>query len=103
MDSDTFIREQIKAYFISHGHLDHISGFILNTPNDKAGKMIFGLNETINIIQQSYFNGQAWADFGPTGLKVMPELSKSSSLSAIDVQLYHLGSTFNAASSDPEH
>ncbi|CAF1515749.1 unnamed protein product [Rotaria sordida] len=68
-DKETFIREQIKAYLISHGHLDHNSGFILNTPNDKSGKFIIGLNETINIIRQSYFNNQAWADFGSTGLK----------------------------------
>ena len=70
-DSETFIQEQIKAYLISHGHLDHNSGFLLYTPNDKAVKYLFGLNETINIIQQSYFNGQAWIDFGPTGFKVI--------------------------------
>ncbi len=70
-DSQTFIQEQIKAYLISHGHLDHISGFLLNTPNDKSGKFIIGLNQTINIIQKHYFNNQAWADFGSTGLKVI--------------------------------
>ncbi len=69
-DSETFIREQIKAYLISHGHLDHITGFLINTPNDKSGKFIIGLNETINIIRNHYFNNQAWADFGPTGIKV---------------------------------
>lgn len=71
MDSETFIQEQIKAYLISHGHLDHISGFILNTPNDKSGKFIIGLNQTIDIIQKYYFNNQAWIDFGPNGLKVI--------------------------------
>ncbi|UJR35073.1 hypothetical protein I4U23_027849 [Adineta vaga] len=68
--AERFIQEQIKGYFISHGHLDHISGFILNSPNDKAGKTIFGLNETMKIIHDDYFNNQAWADFGPTGLKM---------------------------------
>jgi cAMP phosphodiesterase len=70
-DVQGFLQDQIKAYLISHGHLDHISGFILNTPNDKSGKFIIGLNQTINIIRKSYFNNQAWADFGPTGLKVI--------------------------------
>jgi cAMP phosphodiesterase len=69
-DRETFIREQIKAYLISHGHLDHITGFLINTPNDKPGKFIIGLNQTINIIQEHYFNNQAWADFGPTEIKV---------------------------------
>ena len=74
MPSDTniqrFFQDQIKGYLISHGHLDHISGFLLNTPNDKPGKYIIGLNETIKIIRKHYFNNQAWADFGSTGLKV---------------------------------
>lgn len=70
IDTETFIQNHIKAYLISHGHLDHLSGFLLNTPNDKRGKYIVALNETINIIQQHYFNGQAWADFGSNGLKV---------------------------------
>lgn len=73
-DVQGFLQDQIKAYLISHGHLDHISGFILNTPNDKSGKFIIGLNQTINIIRKSYFNNQAWADFGPTGLKVIKHL-----------------------------
>lgn len=69
-DSDAFIKNNIHAYLISHGHMDHLGGFILNTPNDKKGKIIAGLNETISIIQNSYFNGLLWADFGPMGLKV---------------------------------
>ena len=69
-DAETFIRSRIKAYLISHGHLDHISGFLLNSPNDQAGKYILGLNETISIIRQHYFNNQAWADFASTGIKV---------------------------------
>lgn len=69
--SGTFIQQQIKAYLISHGHLDHNAGFIINTPSDIAGKFIIGLNETINIIQNSYFNNLAWVDFGSNGLKVI--------------------------------
>ncbi|CAF1230868.1 unnamed protein product [Rotaria sp. Silwood1] len=68
-DIDVFIRNQIKAYLISHGHLDHVSGFLLNNPNDKAEKVIVGLNETIQIIQDHYYNNKAWINFGPTGLK----------------------------------
>ena len=70
LTAEQFLQEHVKAYFISHGHLDHINGFILNSPNDKSGKTIFALNETIQIIQDDFFNNQAWADFGPHGLKV---------------------------------
>lgn len=69
-NKEIFIREQIKAYLISHGHLDHITGFLINSANDKSEKFIIGLNETIKIIKDHYFNNKAWADFGPTGLKV---------------------------------
>ncbi|CAF0887212.1 unnamed protein product [Adineta ricciae] len=70
LTAEQFLQEKVKAYFISHGHLDHINGFILNSPNDKSGKTIFALNETIQIIQDDFFNNQAWADFGPHGLKL---------------------------------
>jgi cAMP phosphodiesterase len=28
------LKDQIKGYFISHGHLDHLSGLIINSPAD---------------------------------------------------------------------
>lgn len=97
---ETFIREQIKAYLISHGHLDHISGFIINSPNDKSGKFIIGLNQTINIIQKSYFNNQAWADFGPKGLKVIKNWKKKTLIYShfyfqLDIWLSNIRSTID--------
>ena len=67
---DTFFQQEIKAYLISHGHLDHFGGFVLNTPNDIQGKSVIAMIETINIIENHYLNGQVWPNFGPTGLKV---------------------------------
>lgn len=68
-DIDNFYRERIKAFLITHGHLDHASGFILSTPNDKPGKFIIGINETINVFKNYYFQTGPWLDFGPTGLQ----------------------------------
>src|ERR1700760_4028978 len=43
------LRRYIKGYFISHAHLDHISGLIINSPDDTS-KTIYALNSTIQTI-----------------------------------------------------
>lgn len=63
----------IKAYFISHGHLDHAAGLILNSPNDIA-KPIYALPSVIDILKNSYFTWNSWANFGSEGDK--PILNK---------------------------
>jgi cAMP phosphodiesterase len=34
--AEQVLKQYIKGYFISHAHLDHISGLIINSPNDTA-------------------------------------------------------------------
>ncbi len=41
------LRQHIKAYVLSHAHLDHISGLILNAPDDSP-KPILGLDATLD-------------------------------------------------------
>ena len=41
--SDKILRQNIKGYLISHGHLDHLSGLILNSPDDTS-KNIYAMN-----------------------------------------------------------
>ncbi len=38
---ETILHNQIKGYFISHGHLDHLSDLIINSPADRIAKRIF--------------------------------------------------------------
>ena len=47
-------KQNIKAYFISHGHLDHLSGLILNSPNDIA-KPVYALPSVIDVLKNNYF------------------------------------------------
>ena len=70
---DTILRNNIKAYLISHGHLDHIAGMILNSPDD-APKNIYGTSSTIEILKNKYFTWESWANFGDQGEK--PTLNK---------------------------
>lgn len=59
-------QQQINGYFISHAHLDHTAGLIMNSPNDNA-KNIYGLSSVLDVFKKNYFTWSAWANFGNEG------------------------------------
>lgn len=61
-----FLKENIKAYLISHGHLDHNAGLIINSPNDTA-KNIYALPFCIDVLKTKYFTWTSWANFANEG------------------------------------
>jgi cAMP phosphodiesterase len=67
------LRNNIKGYLISHPHLDHIAGLILNSPDDSP-KPIYGLPFCLEAIEETYFNWKSWPNFGDRGAK--PILNK---------------------------
>ena len=69
----TVIRQNIKAYCISHPHLDHVAGLIINSPSDTT-KNIYGTKFCLDRIAAHYFSWQTWANFGDAGEK--PALNK---------------------------
>jgi 3',5'-cyclic-nucleotide phosphodiesterase len=69
----TVLRSSIKDYFISHPHLDHVAGLILNSPDDST-KNIYGLPSCLHVLQDKYFSWQSWANFGDAGEQ--PQLKK---------------------------
>lgn len=60
------LKNRIKAYLISHPHLDHVAGLIINSPDDTA-KTIYALPFTNKTLQEKYFTWQSWANFGDAG------------------------------------
>lgn len=64
--SEEILRKQIKGYLISHGHLDHVSGLIINSPEDSS-KNIYALPKVLSILKDKYFTWDAWANFGDQG------------------------------------
>jgi 3',5'-cyclic-nucleotide phosphodiesterase len=60
------LTQHIKAYLISHAHLDHLAGLVLNSPEDMP-KPILGLTPTIEQIRDYVFNGHVWPNFGDEG------------------------------------
>lgn len=67
------LRNNIKGYLISHPHLDHIAGLILNSPDDSS-KPIYGLPFCLEAIRENYFNWKSWPNFGNQGTE--PLLNK---------------------------
>ncbi len=63
---ETVLQNYIKGYFISHGHLDHLSGLIINSPEDSA-KPIYSLPFVTAILKHNYFTNASWANFGNEG------------------------------------
>ena len=65
--------DTIKGYLVSHAHLDHIAGLIAASPDDSK-KPIYALPSVNSDIEQTYFNWDAWPNFGDRGKE--PQLKK---------------------------
>lgn len=66
VSSSEVLRKFIKGYCISHAHLDHVSGLILNSPEDSS-KTVYATKKCMEMMKDHYFNGETWANFGDEG------------------------------------
>ena len=66
-------KSYIKGYLVSHGHLDHLSGLIINSPDDTS-KNIYAMPYVIDVLRDKYFSWESWANFADQGEK--PALGK---------------------------
>jgi cAMP phosphodiesterase len=64
--AEQVIKKCIKGYLISHAHLDHIAGLIINSPDD-TDKNIYALASCIQTIKTCYFTWRSWANFADEG------------------------------------
>lgn len=71
--ADGILKNNIRGYLISHPHLDHVAGLIMNSPED-APKNIYALPSVIEVLKDKYFTWKAWANFTSEGEK--PQLKK---------------------------
>lgn len=58
-----FVREHVSTYLITHPHLDHLSGFAINTAafhNTSRPKRLAALPFTVNAIKTHIFNDLIW-------------------------------------------
>jgi len=71
--AEQVLRRYIKGYLISHSHLDHLAGLIINSPEDTA-KNIYALADCIETFKTRYFTWKSWANFADEG--ETPQLKK---------------------------
>ncbi len=81
INTETVLKNYIQGYLISHPHLDHVAGLIINSPND-SNKNIYALPFTIQTLEDKYFSWKSWANFGDEGEK--PLLKKYHYVSLIE-------------------
>ncbi|KAI0390300.1 cAMP phosphodiesterase class-II [Xylariaceae sp. FL0594] len=62
LNASHFSRHFVDTYLITHPHLDHISGFVINTAGLPGArpKRIAGLPSTISAFKQHIFNNVIW-------------------------------------------
>ena len=66
VSQEEVLRQYIKGYFISHAHLDHLAGLVINAPEDST-KNIYGLQSTLETLKTHYFTWASWANFADEG------------------------------------
>lgn len=66
ISADEVLRKYIKGYCISHAHLDHVSGLIISSPADSS-KTVYATKKCMEMMENHYFNGDTWANFGDEG------------------------------------
>lgn len=84
-------RSLVETYLITHPHLDHIAGFVVNTagvPGGPRPKRLAGLPATIDAFQQHIFNNVIWPNLsdenGGVGLVTYTRLVDGGSLAIGD-------------------
>lgn len=60
------LQDRIKAYALSHAHLDHVQGLVIDSTDDTS-KKLFGRDETIDHLRDNMFNWVLWPNFGNEG------------------------------------
>ncbi|MDB5137075.1 MAG: 3,5-cyclic-nucleotide phosphodiesterase [Mucilaginibacter sp.] len=71
--AEQVLRRYIKGYLISHSHLDHLAGLIINSPDDTT-KNIYAFADCIETFKTHYFTWKSWANFADEG--ETPQLKK---------------------------
>lgn len=85
------LRNHISTYLITHAHLDHLSGFAINTAAFQfttRPKKLAALPQTINAIKQHIFNDIIWPNLsdeeGGVGLVSFQRLTEGGNLALGD-------------------
>ncbi len=82
-------QKQIKSYLISHAHLDHTAGLIMNSPSDLP-KNLYGLPSVLEVFKNKYFTWSAWANFGNEGeAPILKKYTYKKLIEGVEIPLEH--------------
>lgn len=65
---DVFIARHIRAVLVSHAHLDHLAGLVVNSTED-APKPLLGTPTTLAMVRDHLFNWKLWPNFTDAGVR----------------------------------
>jgi 3',5'-cyclic-nucleotide phosphodiesterase len=68
------LRHGIKGYLISHAHMDHVSGLVIDSTDDTS-KPLVGLDSTCDYLRDHLFNWKTWPNFGNEGERPLAKYS----------------------------
>ena len=81
------VREHVSTYLITHPHLDHVSGFVINTAafhNTSRPKRLAALPFTVDAIKTHIFNNIVWPNLtdedGGVGLVTFQRLQEGGNI-----------------------
>ncbi|WP_158093425.1 MBL fold metallo-hydrolase [Acetobacter sp. DsW_063] len=63
---DQVLGSDIKAFLITHAHLDHVAGMLV-AATDYPGKAVYALPATNGVLSDDYLNWVAWPNFSDRG------------------------------------
>lgn len=66
VNAEMVLKKYVKGYLISHPHLDHVSGMIINSVDDTV-KQVYAMEHCINVMKTHYFNWQSWPNLANDG------------------------------------
>jgi len=60
------LQDRIKAYALSHAHLDHVQGLVIDSTDDTSKKLL-ATDSTVDHLRDNMFNWVLWPNFGNEG------------------------------------
>jgi len=88
--------DDVRAWCISHPHLDHTAGLAENIVDGTGIRPLYGLPSTIDALRDHVYNGVIWANFGNEGKEPLRRLRYERMVPGRPVRADEVGLTLEA-------
>ncbi|KAG7811649.1 hypothetical protein KL921_001915 [Ogataea angusta] len=81
----------MSAYIITHPHLDHVLGLVINSPCFTRQTPIYGTQQTIDNLKNHIFNGKVWPTLSYLSFNYLQPCTENFSVTeSIAVETFHV-------------